>query len=98
MQIEEEVRKLGLGQHVALDAAPRADKKRLHRRVAPHQLARDREARVEMSAGPSPGEDDPHAGTAIGSVADAPITFSRVLPMFTRMPVKRSVSTRFDRP
>ena len=33
-----------------------------------------------------------------GSVAAAPKTFSRVLPMFTRMPVMRSDRTRLERP
>src|SRR6266850_8247255 len=98
MQIEQQVRELRLRQHVALDPAERTDEEGLHRRIPPDQFPRDREARVEMSAGPASGEDDPHAGTAIGSVADPPITFSRLLPMFTRMPVKSNVSTRLERP
>src|SRR5258708_12355573 len=98
MQVKKEVRKFGLRQHVALDAAQRPDKERFHGRVVSYQLARDGEACVEMSAAPSTREHNPHTASAMGSVADPPITLSRVLPMFTRMPVKRSVSTRFDRP
>src|ERR1051326_597825 len=90
--------KLGPRQDIAFDTAPRADEERLNGGIEFHQLARDGESGIEMSAGAAPGEDDSHAGTASGSVAAAPTTFSRVLPMFTRMPVNRRVSTRFDRP
>ena len=42
--------------------------------------------------------DGVYAAAASGSVAELPITRSRELPMFTRIPVKSIVSTRFDRP
>src|SRR5438552_2497684 len=98
MQIEEKMREFRFRKNVALDPPPGADKKWLHQWITRDQFARDGETGIQMSAGSSSGENDPHAATAIGSVADSPITFSRVLPMFTRMPVKRSVNTRFDRP
>src|ERR1041385_3743948 len=98
MKVEQQVRKLGLRQHVALYSAQRAHEERRNRRIAPYECPSDCESRIQMPAGPAPGENDPHAVTANGLVAAAPTTFSRVLPMFTRIPVKRSVSTRFDRP
>src|SRR3954466_1006785 len=98
MQVEEQMREFGARQDLALDATLRADEEGLDLRIALHQLTRDRETRIEMSAGAAAGEDPPPAATAGGSLAAAPTTFSRVLPMFTRMPVKSSVRMRLERP
>src|SRR5579862_7365741 len=98
MEIEQCVGKFSLREDLALDPAKGADEKRRNRRILADKFAGDREPGIEMSAGSAAGENDPHAGTAIGSVAVLPITFSRVLPIFTRMPVNNIVSTRFERP
>src|SRR6185437_3887468 len=58
MQIEQLVRKFRGRKHRALDAAPRADKKGLDSGSRAHERARDRDARVQMSAGAAAGEDD----------------------------------------
>src|SRR5690348_253317 len=102
MQIEQDVRKIGGRQNVALDAAPRANEEGLD--VGPQRLqrTRDGEARIQMSAGTAAGEPDSGAHRPVaedsGSVALLPNTRSFVLPMFTRIPVNSIVSTRFDRP
>ena len=56
VQVEQHVRELGRRQHVALDAAPRADEERLDARVEPHERARDGEPGIEVPAGAAAGE------------------------------------------
>ena len=99
MQIEQLVRELGRREHVALDPASSANEKRLERRLETNEGSRDGESRVQVSpCTPARDEDSHQAGAASGSVAAAPWTRSFTLPMFTRIPVMKSDSTRFDRP
>ena len=104
MEIEQRVREPGGGKHVALDAALRTDEVRLDVRSLLHHGPGDRQPRIQMSASAAAGKEYPrHAGSrhaieTSGSVALAPYTRSRSLPIFTRIPVIASVSTRFDRP
>ena len=65
--------------------------------VAAH-ITGDGKTGVQMSAGATSREHDPHVGPANGFVAETPTTRSRALPMFTSTPVRNIVSTRFDRP
>ena len=98
MEIEQQVRKLGGRKHIPLDSAKGSDEERLDPGVKPDELTGDGQARIQVAACPATGEDDPHEAADSGSVAERPITFSRVLPMFTRIPVKSRVRTRFERP
>ena len=101
VQVEQRVRELGPRQHVFLDAAPGADEMRLHGGIELHECACDGQSRIEMSTRAAASEEDAcaHAVGAIrGSVADTPYTRSRSLPMFTRMPVCASVSSKLERP
>ena len=99
MEVQQLVRELGGGQDVALDASSGADEQRVEPRLEPYERSRDRERRVEMTAGSASGDEDPHqAGAASGSVAVVPWTRSFALPMFTSTPVMKSESTRFERP
>ena len=111
MQVEQNVRKLGRRQDVALDAASRADEERLDVGSQLHERSRDREPRIEMAARAAAGEEDARSAMRstcrIATVKPEPrADRSRrcrplarcVLPMFTRMPVKSIVSTRFERP
>src|SRR4051812_30159792 len=102
MEIEQLEGKADLRQHVPLDPTARADEKGLDARVFLNQGARNREPGIQMPPGSPAREDDPHragsARRARGSVAEGPNAFSRVLPMFTRIPVMRSDKMRFDRP
>src|SRR5205085_9821107 len=77
-----------------------------------HQGARDRETGIQMAAGAAAGEEDAWSGffrerprlthrdcgVTDGSVALLPMIRSRVLPIFTRIPVNNIVSTRLERP
>ena len=86
------------GKNVALDSAARPDEERLDVRTQPLHGAGDCESGVEVPAGPTARDDNPHAEPANGFVALEPTTRSRLLPMFTRTPVRNIVSTRFERP
>src|SRR5205814_6909618 len=86
------------GKYVALDAAARSDEEGLNVRSQTLHRAGDRETGVQVPAGTAPREDDPHVEPANGFVALEPTTRSRLLPMFTRTPVRNMVSTRFERP
>ncbi len=102
MQVEQLELKLGRRQYLSLDSAHRPNKERLDAGIDAAHCARDREAGIEMSAGATTGEEDSHSYARPianeGSVALPPMTFSRVLPMLTRIPVISIDSTRFDRP
>ena len=99
VQVEQHVLEAGLGEHLALDPAAGAHEEWAHVGIQTDEGSRNGEPRVEVTTRPAAGEDDPHvAVTATGSVACAPTTFSRALPMFARMPVMRIESTRFVRP
>ncbi len=100
MQIEQRERELRAGQDILFDAAPGTDEVRLHRRVEPYERARDGEPRIQVPTGTATRKEDARheTGATDGSVADTPYTRSRSLPMFTRMPVMASVSSRFERP
>src|SRR5688500_7181822 len=99
MEIQEHVRVSRPREHVTLDAAARADEERLNVRTQALDGARNREPGIEVPAGATAGEHDSHVvGAANGLEADTPITRSRRLPMFTRMPVRNIVSTRLERP
>ena len=76
MQIKERVRELCLRKDVALNAALRADKVRHHRRVESDQCPRNREPRIQMSAGAATGDDHVHRPPPNGSDARSPITRS----------------------
>src|SRR5436190_12284244 len=103
MQIQEFEGESHLGQHVAFDSSTGANEKRLYERVSLFQGPGNREARVEVSTRSAAREDHPHraarsARNASGSVDPARYTFSRELPMLTRIPVMIRESTRFERP
>src|SRR4051812_14698573 len=102
MEVKQLEGKSRLRQHVALDPTSGANEKRLDARIGALQSACDGETRVEVSARAPARENHPHrAGSArsgSGSVAAAPNTFSRELPMFTSIPVMTSERTRLERP
>lgn len=102
MQVQKLVGKFSSGQHLSLDSAHGSNKERLDARIEPAHCARDCKAGIKMSAGAATGEKDSHSYarpmTNEGSVARPPMIFSRVLPMFTRMPVISIDSTRLERP
>ena len=102
MKIEQLELKLGCRKYLTLDSPMCADEERVNRWIGALQSSGDCETGIEMSAGASSGEENAHPYARSiandGSVARPPITFSRVLPMFTRMPVINIDSTRFDLP
>lgn len=102
MKIEQLELELGRWQHLSLDTAKRTDEKRLDGWIEPAQRSRNSETGVEMSAGAATGEKNSHPYMLSiandGSVARPPTTFSRMLPIFTRMPVISIERTRFDLP
>ena len=103
MEIEQRVPELGGRQHIAFDAATCPDEVRLDVRRLLHQGPRDGQSGVQVAARATAREEDArgrgrHAVEPSGSVAPAPYTRSRSLPMFTRMPVMAIVSTRLERP
>jgi len=103
MQIEQLECKSDLRQYVALDSPSGTDEERLDAWVSVFQRSGNREARVEVSTRSSAREYHPHRGAgrarnASGSADPARNTFSRELPMLTRIAVMIRESTRFDRP
>lgn len=102
MEIEQLITEPGTRQHLPLDSTGCADEERINVRLQLSHGAGDGEAGIEMSAGSAAGEEDAHpyarSNTNDGSVALPPMTFSRVLPMFTRIAVMSMDRTRFDRP
>ena len=102
MQVQQFKLKLSRREYLPLDSSHRPNKKRFDSQVDFAHCPRDREAGIEMSAGAATGEEDPHSYARPianeGSVALPPMTFSRVLPTFTRMPVISIDRTRLDRP
>src|SRR5512140_218866 len=101
MQIEQQMLEFRLGKYVALDATESTNEKGSHLGSLTHERAFYGEPRIQMSARTATGEHHPHrhAGArSSGFVACPPITRSRVLAMFTRMPVIRMDITRFVRP
>src|ERR1700740_3153151 len=103
MQVQQLESESDLRQHVAFDTPPGTNEEGLDAGVGPFQGSGNREARVEVSTRSSAREYHPHRGAgrarkASGSVDPARNTFSRELPMLTRIPVMIRESTRFDRP
>src|SRR5215210_4575743 len=102
VQIEQLEGKSNLGQYIPLDPPLGTDEERFHAWIGLYQRARDRQPWIEVASCATAGEDDPHrAGSACrarGSVAATPNTFSRVLPMFTSIPVMTRERIRLERP
>jgi len=102
MKIEQLELEFRRRQYLSLYAAKCADEKGLDIRIEPAQRARNGETGIQMSAGASTGEKNSHPYMLSiandGSVALPPTTFSRVLPIFTRIPVISIERTRFDLP
>ena len=102
MEIKQLEFELGGRKHPSLDPAQGADEIRLGARLDSTDRAGNRQPGIQMSAGAATGEENAHpyarSNTNDGSVARPPITFSRVLPTFTRMPVISIESTRLDLP
>ena len=99
MQVEQRVGELRLRQDESFHPARRTHKMRPNGRLLSHEGACYGQPGIQMSAGATPGEDDVHrVGTSMGFVAPSPITRSRALPMFARIPVITSERIRFDRP
>src|SRR3954466_3850 len=101
MKIEQLKRKFCCWKNCLLDASQCADKKWIDTRRRALHCTRDSEPGIEMSARSAASEEYAYYARwneNEGSVAREPITFSCALPMFTRMPVMSSDSTRFDLP
>ena len=102
MEIQQLEFELSGRQDPSLDPAQRADEVRLGAGLESTDCAGNRQPGIQMSAGAATGEENAHpyarSNTNDGSVARPPITFSRVRPMFTRMPVISIESTRLDLP
>ena len=102
MQVEQLERETRFGQHVSFYSPPRADKERIDCGIESLHRPGNRESRIEMPARSTAGKKDSHSQARArendGSVAREPTTFSRVLPMLTRIPVMRSDNTRLERP
>ncbi len=102
MQVEELELEFGGGKHLALESPQRPDEEWIHVWIESSQRTCDGETRIEMSAGAATGENNAHPYARSiandGSVARPPMTFSRVLPMFTMIPVINIDKTRFDLP
>ena len=102
MQVEQLKLELRRGQDSPLDPTQRPDKVWIRARLESAHCTGNRQSGIEMSASAATGEENAHpyarSNTNDGSVARPPITFSRVLPMFTSMPVISIERTRLDLP
>ena len=99
MQIQQRVWKLRLWQYLTFHPARRTNKIRLDAGLEFYEGARDRESGIEMSARATSGENHMQCDHRMAElIHGVPKTRSRVLPMFTTIPVISIDSNRFDRP
>src|SRR6185312_3624115 len=99
MQVQELVLELGFGQNGPLDPALGADEERNDPRVGRDHRTGDGERRIEVPAAAAAGEKNVHCSAERrGLVAPSPITRSRSLPMFIRIPVMTRVRSMLVRP